>query len=1027
MSGSQLALDNSPNISIPNNATENTPTPSTPSSTVPTPLVNLVNVQFSTSTIGDVFSTKESLDQQVDQLCEKQFDSLYEKVNEILLESQKETLDFRERLERNEEESKLLESARITLMNKCELLTTDLTTERNNLMLKNKEFEAFKIEQEMKSFEQTKQHERKMQKLQEEINDQKERVNSLEKKLKKKEDEFHTLEKEVSEHDERRKKLLDDIKKKESSIQELQEELESKNKELEQVTKRLGTANSQILEVKKQLEDFESQVIHLKTELKNLKQENEEYKSNTEFQEKNIARLKNATQDKDQVIDMMEKERTELNNQLLSVKRSNSEKDTLLSEKESDIKRLKQLCQSLEGECEKHKNQLKMQTEKSFEHIDEADRLQMRLKELENQLLQATDENSILQVKQREFSQKVITLEERFSNASTELKQLRIEHDEQLQQLDSTKRESERMKKALDETSQAYQESSDRLLQLKNENSECKTTIGQLEKDKETLESQVYEQKKEIKATVQQLEEKDTELEDKSKTIASLTEVTNQKDEEIVKLMARISELEKSLDDSNKANKDLTLSLDDTIDECEALRQALNEERSFTIDSDPTLKLVLMMKEEGFPIEDDYINRVRGKSIFNLLRTGVKTIYTRDEDSERKNEELFFAEKALGKWLNKVLPNDYDVTLNIYENIADGVILCKMIDACFKEVQPCDNITYDISTVRNKRSDSSKISFYLDLCKKLELKSLFEPDMLFRVTEHMKENSAQDMAGSISKDRSAIISNIAQVFELACKCATNLKKKEETMEKLYQIKLERESISPVLSARSRSSSITGRDRRPKRNSIAYTTSPLLKEAYSPRSAIRAKESMFEFSNTLSPVPNFKNLSLSLSTPKDAGSFSQSSSPHTPHSINTGDDWLEDLIEDMKLSQNSIDSKFCLRNYLNKAGRYFLSEEQREEFMSLLTKFKYRLLDFSALKFVDENEMTEILKKLSENRTVARLDLSSNNLKSLIVELEKFIKSGTTVKYLVLKDCGFTEEEKTVLKRTAFEFDIMTDM
>ena len=449
------------------------------------------------------------------------------------------------------------------------------------------------------------------------------------------------------------------------------------------------------------------------------------------------------------------------------------------------------------------------------------------------------------------------------------------------------------------------------------------------------------------------------------------------------------------------------------------------------------------MKQEGFPIDESYVDKIRGRSIFNLLRMGVGAYNVRvgDDgngqiDSERRKEETFFAEKALSKWLQNLLPEDYNPEQNLYENIADGFMLCRMIDTLFKEVQPCDHIRVDNALIRNQRSDSDNLAVYLDYCKKLELKSYFEPDMLFKVKEafHGIPSLAQDSM-IMARERTLIVSNIAQIFELNIKCNMSPRKKEEILGKLFNAKLERDANSPIL-PRSRSSSVnssrSGGIRPSKRNSIALTNfsiavspSPRMNEGITPKSARFAKD-MFEsptIGNKTPPtIPYLKPFTSNMDC------LSQVSSPLS--NVTTEDDiWLEHMLEDMKITPSSpAESKFQLKYYLNRAGSYFASEEQRDEFMSLLRTFKFLQIDLSdCQKFVNEKEIVEILTRLCENRHALRLDLSGYCLKPYISLVEKYLASKTAIKYLIMKDCGFSEEEKSSLKRVAKTFDILTDL
>ncbi|KAG2379280.1 hypothetical protein C9374_007419 [Naegleria lovaniensis] len=787
----------------------------------------------------------------------------------------------------------------------------------------------------------------------------------------------------------------EEVKRKEKMLIDVEEEHKLKTAEVLSLTRKLENCNMELADFKSLKDRMEKQIDQLKLENKTLKNNNEGYLNIIEQQNKTINRINNSIKEKENDIDQKENERQSIYSELMSLKRTSSEKDIVMNERQTELNILKKKLEQKEEETLRLHTQLDQEREKI--RI-----LQEEKAETRNQFQREKEEKDLLEHQTKLLENKLGALDSGAKEAILENDQLKKENDEYRQKLQTYTQEIDRLNKQLIE------------FITKNSDNE-----------------------REVKQKLQELDDRSFTIQSKEKEIQRLNECLSGKDVEISKLTQEYQDIQTKTNSLNTQIQSLTIDLNDSMEECERLRQYLVQEKSFIIESDPTLKLVLMMKQEGFTIDDNFIDRVRGKSIFNLLRAGIG-IGKDKSDIERRNEETIFAEKALSNWLTQLLPNDYKPEQSLYENISDGVMLCKMIDTIFKEVQPCDHIKCDPSLLRNRRNDSDNISVYLDYCKKLELKSSFEPNMIFKVLEAQRHH---DM-NSVFKERSLIVSNIAQVFELSVKCAMTPRTKQEVLTTLFVAKQEREQSSP-LQSRSRSTSVTLTkvDRRPKRNSFAFTnlSVPSLRsgtESVSPKSALLSREmtppSLFG-SNNSSPVHgssqarlSIPNLSTFTISPRDSSGSARSSSTGTEDDI-----WLEHMIEDMKLSMLNEQQKFSLKYYLNMSGSYFISEEQRDEFMNLLPKCKFTQFDFSGCLqyfnfFSVDKEICEMLVRLCENKHALRADFSGFNLKPHSKALEQFI-AATSVKYLVLKDCGLDEQEKVALKQFAKKFDVYVDV
>ncbi|KAG2370894.1 hypothetical protein C9374_013769 [Naegleria lovaniensis] len=573
--------------------------------------------------------------------------------------------------------------------------------------------------------------------------------------------------------------LLGEVDKTLESQKALSQQLQDAKQSLQASKQDLDKSNKKIKKAMDKQSTLQQQYDDLNEKHKKLLEDQATSKLSLEESSKQIINLNNQ-------IDLLN---TQINNLDNTLSKLNQEKTDFIQQKQKQDRENDEL---IKAERKKYIKEV----EKCNSLSQDLDNTQQALDKISKELAALRDNNDTL-------TQSLHIAETNATRNIEDLKKRLKERDDTIQHLEEEKQTA--IANYISQL-QGVQEGKNlaevRLEKLEEQNHQNLTTIDNLKKERDDLKQQVDKLNVEINKPFicEKCGELEKKLHDHEEKLKKVTLEKEQEQSEHAKTtISAIQQFEEHLnsDISQKYQSyetkiiSLTTKLNTLEKKLSLLKKPKEQKKEEIIppstpkndEHDAAIKFMEMMTEVGFTYAKEDYERMRGKSIFSLLRTGNKLS---GENSEQfYSQELDFAEKALSKWLMQLVKNDFQADLSLYQNMLDGVILCKYANTLFPEIEPCKKLKEEI---KNNQDAIGNIGLYTKFCKDVGIQSVFEYDSL--------EDAAQDVKKV--KERSLIISNLALLFELSIKCS-DPKKRNKYLKALQQQHMNQYAESPMSS------------------------------------------------------------------------------------------------------------------------------------------------------------------------------------------------------------------------------------
>jgi hypothetical protein len=128
-------------------------------------------------------------------------------------------------------------------------------------------------------------------------------------------------------------------------------------------------------------------------------------------------------------------------------------------------------------------------------------------------------------------------------------------------------------------------------------------------------------------------------------------------------------------------------------------------------------KFIALLQEVGADTSS-----LSGKSIFSMLRTNrhYSMEIMNDPVANEKfiNEEYSFGKKAIQLWIERTIGQDFDPSLDFFENLLPGIILCDLM----AEIAPHDMATHEVNRTSHEVFNAvNNINVFNNACIKLNL------------------------------------------------------------------------------------------------------------------------------------------------------------------------------------------------------------------------------------------------------------------------------------------------------------------
>ena len=724
---------------------------------------------------------EQKLQQEKDDLKEQLNTSSVElKSKHQELESQNmKTKMLQEELEKRKSEVEELQEQRKSQLQDYSKLTQELTAMKENHHEKTLEHEQFKsiIENNLK------QKETQITQLETQMNAKSQEISELTQTLKSKNEDIFSM-----------RGLLTDIGRKlnfnlqtnakVSSFNALLGEIDKTLESQKVLSQQLQEAEKAVASTKQELEKSNKKIKKAMDKQSTLKQQHD----NLNEQHKKL--LENeSTLKKD--LEESSKQISDLNNHITTLhsKIKNLENALSIANQEKNA-----LHQEMEKKGRENAELLNAEREKNNKEVEKSKNLMQELVSSKQELGKASKELATLRENNDQLNESLHVAESNSSRNIDELKKRLKERDDTIQHLEEEKQTT--VANYISQL-QGVQEGKNlaevRLEKLEELNHQNLLTINNLKKERDDLKQDVAQ----LKVEISTLENKpfvcekcgslEKKLHDHEELLKKVTlEKEQEKSVHAKATISAIQHFEQRLNSEISQRyqsyetkiTSLSTKLNILEKKLSLLKKPKEQQKEEIIppstpkkdEHDAAIKFMEMMTEVGFTYAKEDYDRMRGKSIFSLLRTGNKLS---GENSEQfYSQELDFAEKALSKWLVQLVKDDFQQDLSLYQNLMDGVILCKYANTLFPEIEPCKKLKEEI---KNNQDAIGNIGLYSKFCKDVGIQSVFEYDSL--------EDASNDKKNI--KERSLIVSNLALLFELSVRCS-DPKKRSKYLKSLQQ-------------------------------------------------------------------------------------------------------------------------------------------------------------------------------------------------------------------------------------------------